>query len=317
MHADHIARDAAKFSLLILPNVASMSAGQIASVVRYVQNGGNLFATGQSSLFDEAGQRQKDYALGDLFGAHVVSDTSPADDISDLKRTAHTYLRLTPELRSQVYGPRSGNEPPATGQRHPVLKGFDETDILAFGGILKPVTTVAGAQTIVTFIPEFPIYPPETAWMRESKTDIPGLILNTLSNGSRVAFMPADIDRQFARYNLPDHGDLLANTIRWASKDNIPLSVECAGLVDCNIYSQPGRMILHVTNLTSAATWRQPIHELIPIGPVSIRIKVGKDVKGEKLNLLVSGEKVSAKIKDGWSEFEISSILSHEVVVIT
>ena len=59
VHADHIARDAAKFSLLILPNVASMSAGQIASVVRYVQNGGNLFATGQSSLFDEAGQRQK------------------------------------------------------------------------------------------------------------------------------------------------------------------------------------------------------------------------------------------------------------------
>ena len=52
--------------------------------------------------------------------------------------------------------------------------------------------------------------------------------------------MPADLDRQFGRYNLPDHGNLLANLIRWAAKDNIPLAVECAGLIDCNLYHQPG-----------------------------------------------------------------------------
>ncbi len=27
---------------------------------------------------------------------------------------------------------------------------------------------------MMTFIPPFPIYPPETAWMREFRTDIPG-----------------------------------------------------------------------------------------------------------------------------------------------
>ena len=104
------------------------------------------------------------------------------------------------------------------------LKGFDETDILPFGGLLKPVRTDPGTNVILTFIPEFPIYPPETAWMREPKTDIPGLVINNLPGGNRIVFMPADIDRQFARYNLPDHGKLLANIIRWASKDNIPLA---------------------------------------------------------------------------------------------
>jgi hypothetical protein len=88
---------------------------------------------------------------------------------------------------------------------------------------------------LMTFIPQFPIYPPETAWMREPKTDIPGLILNSISGGGRIAFMPADLDRQFGRYNLPDHGNLLANLIRWAVKDDIPLTVECAGLIDCNL----------------------------------------------------------------------------------
>jgi hypothetical protein len=316
VHADYIDRDASKFSLLVLPNFGSMTANQVSSVKRFVERGGNLFATGESSLYNESGNSLKDYALSDLFGAHVVSKPIKEERPS-LRRTSHTYLRLVPEIRSQVYGPQTGTEPPIVGERHVVLNGFEQTDILPFGGFLTSVGTDRNAKVIMTFIPEFPIYPPETAWMREPKTDIPGLILNTLSNGSRIAFMPADIDRQFARYNLPDHGNLLENIIRWASKDDIPLVVKGVGLIDCNMYQQPGRLILHITNLTSAGTWRAPVHEYIPIGPISVRIKLTEDVKGEYLNLLVAGQKIPAVVKDDWSEFKINSILNHEVVVMT
>ncbi|MEX1239037.1 MAG: Tat pathway signal protein, partial [Cyclobacteriaceae bacterium] len=316
VHADHINRDASKFSLLILPNLGSMTVDQVASVKRFVERGGNLFATGESSLFNESGDSLNDYALSDLFGAHILSRPDEESRVA-IRRTAHTYLRLVPEMRSKVYGPQTGAEPAVTSERHRVLNGFEETDILPFGGALKPVRVDDKNQVIMTFIPEFPIYPPETAWMREPKTDIAGLILRTMPNGSRVVFMPADIDRQFARYNLPDHGNLLSNIIRWTSKDDIPLSVKGAGLIDCNIYHQPGRMVLHLTNLTSASTWRQPVHELIPIGPVSVRIRLEKEVKGQNLKLLVSDEKLSSTVSDGWSEFEIRSILNHEVVVIS
>jgi hypothetical protein len=315
VHADHIERDASKFSLLVLPNFGSMSANQVSSVRLFVERGGNLFATGQSSLFNESGELLKDYALSDLFGAHAVSK-STREEISSLNRTNHTYLRLSPEMRSQIYGPQTGKEPSIAGERHVVLKGFELTDILPYGGSLTPVSIDNTAKVIMTFIPEFPIYPPETAWMREPTTDIPGLILNTLPNGSRVTFMPADIDRQFARYNLPDHGNLLENIFRWASKDDIPLSVEGAGMIDCNMYQQPGRLILHLTNLISAGTWRQPIDEYIPIGPISVKIKLTKDVKGEYLNLLVAGQKIPAVVKDGWSQFQLNSIINHEVVVM-
>jgi len=182
---------------------------------------------------------------------------------------------------------------------------------------LDPVTIDQGAQVLMTFIPQFPVYPPETAWMREPKTDIPGLILNTNQKGSRIAFMPADLDRQFGRYNLPDHGNLLANLIRWASKGNIPITVEGHGLIDCHLYQQPGRQILHIVNLTNSATWRQPVDELMSIGPLSLRIKLSKDVRGKDLRLLVSGQKISAEVASGWTYFEIKSILDHEVVIIT
>ncbi len=184
VHADHIERDASQLSVLILPNFGAMTNEQVAAVKRFVDNGGGLIATGESSLYDEWGNAREDYALGDLFGAHL-----PGKYTSDRTfTTAHTYLRLTPELRKQVDGPEIGSEPFVTTTRHPVLRGFEETDILAYGGHLEDIRTDPGVEILMTFIPAFPSYPPETAWMRQPKTTIPGLILNTKAKG-RVAFL--------------------------------------------------------------------------------------------------------------------------------
>ena len=88
-------------------------------------------------------------------------------------------------------------------------------------------------------------------------------------------------------------------------------------MIDCNIYHQPGRLILHLTNLTNSGTWRQPIEEYIPVGPVSVKIKLTEDVSGKNLKLLVSGDIIAGTISDGWSYFKISSIRNHEIVVIS
>lgn len=319
VHADDVERDAEKFTTLVLPNLAAMPDAQVAAVRRFVGRGGGLLATGQSTLFNEWGEARRDFALADLFGAHVVSSRS-RDEEATRRRwatdTAHSYLRLTPELRAGVDGPHIGNEPKVTGGRHPVLRGFEETDILSFGGILEPLKLDAGAQALLTFIPPFPAFPPETSWMRVPKTDIPGLIVNTTANGSRVAFLSADLDRRFGRDNLPDHGNLLANLVRWTAGDQLPLSVQGAGLIDCYVYTQAGRMILHLVNLTNAGTWRAPVDELIRVGPFQVRVKLPGDLRGRNVKLLVAGRKISARVKNGWSDFEIGSILDHEVAVV-
>jgi hypothetical protein len=320
VHADHIERDAGRLSALVLPNLGAMSDAQVTSVRRFVERGGGLLATGESSLFDQWGDARADFALADLFGAHVIQPRGPADDVGRIRAaadTVHTYLRLVPERRALVDGPRSGSEPAVRGERHEVLRGFEETDLLPYGGVLDPLRVDAGAQVLATFVPAFPIYPPETAWMREPTTDVPALIVSTTAGEGRVAFLPADLDRRFGRDNLPDHGDLLANLVRWTSGGEIPLVVEGAGLIDCHLYHQPGRLILHLVNLTSAATWRQPVHELIPIGPLRVRVRLPQDVRGGRARLLVSGRPVTADATAGWSRFEVNSILDHEVVVIS
>jgi Hypothetical glycosyl hydrolase 6 len=315
VHADHIEREAPKLSMLILPNLGAMTDQQIAAVRKFVENGGSLIASGETSLYDQWGDPRADFALTDLFGVKGGKPRAPAGGNRRLADTRHTYLRLTPELRGQVDGPKSGNEPPITGKRHPVLVGFDETDILPFGGTLEPLSVDPKAQVPLTYIPAFPAYPPETAWMRQPRTDIPGLILNSYRQG-QVAFMPADIDRRFATENLTDHGDLLANLVRWASRGRIPLEVSGRGLIDCELYQQPGRLILHLVNLTSAGTWRAPVHELIPIGPLQVKVRLPQGSRLKTLKWLVSNENAIAREENGWARFEVKSLLDHEVAVI-
>jgi hypothetical protein len=219
-------------------------------------------------------------------------------------------------LRAATDGSYGGNEPPGTSPRHPVLRGFDETDILPFGGSLEALRVNRQAKVLMTFVPPFPIYPPETAWMRQPSTSIPGLIVNDATHGSRVAFLPADLDRRFGRDNLPDHGNLLANLIQWASNDDIPLAVEGRGLVDCHLYRQSGRIILHLVNLTSAGTWRAPVDELIPIGPLRVKLKLPPGISPGKPRLLVSNEIIHMSRRGQWATFDIRSILDHEMVVL-
>jgi hypothetical protein len=320
VHADHIERDAPQLSVLVLPDLAAMSESQVAGLRRFVERGGGLLATGESSSLDEWGDPRPDFALADLFGTHLTDPRQAADEAVRIKNasgTVHTYLRLSPERRARMDGPQTGAEPPLTRERHEVLRGFEETDILPFGGVLGPLRVDPNAQVLMTFVPPFPIYPPETAWMREPKTDLPGLVLNSPARAGRVAFLPADLDRRFGRDNFPDHGNLLANLARWAAGDDIPLAVEGAGFLDCHLYRQPGRLILHVVNLTNAGTWRQPVDEFISVGPLEVRVKLPADVRGDRARFLVADKTVPASVSGGWSRFEIKSVLDHEVVVMS
>jgi hypothetical protein len=344
INADNIERDKSKVSTLVLPNLAAMTDAQVAAVKRFVADGCSLIATGDTSLHDRFGDPRQDFALADLFGAHWIPGTQPntgyrssmngrgnsfevdfslgyhAAGESERPLGINTYARLTPELRANVaYSPHpKGDEPPVApgAVRNPILKGFDETDVIYFGGVVPKLNTDANVEVLLTFIPVAPVLQAENAWWRTPKTDIPALMTRTLPNGARVVFMPADFDREYAASGNPDHGILLSNTVRWAAKDDLPLAVDGPGYMDCNLYQQSGRMVLHVANLTYT-TFRAPLDEFVPVGPFKVRVKLSKDVLGQSVKLLVSGQAAQASVSNGWVEFVIPSVASHEVVAIS
>ena len=312
VNADDIEEQAGGMAVLILPNVGALTDQQCETIRRFAGRGGGLVASGATSLYNQWGDTRGDFALADLFGAHAPS---PQFGRRGQGPQGNSYLRLSPSMRSKVWGPKAVDEPADSGERHPVLRGFEETDIIPFGGTLENMRLDAGVIVPLTLVPAFPAYPPETAWMRQPRTDIPGLVLHTAGN-ARVAYLQADLDRRYARNNLPDHGNLLANIVRWAAGDHIGFELRGSGLIDCHVYQQPGRLIVHVVNLTNEGTWRGLIDEIIPVGPFAVRVKLPDGVRGRGVESLVSGAKPAVSVRDGWAAFEVKSVADHEVLVI-
>ena len=85
-------------------------------------------------------------------------------------------------------------------------------------------------------------------------------------------------------------------------------------MFDCNLYTQPGRVIAHIVNLT--ATGRMPIDELIPSGPVKVSVRLPSGVHGRGGKMLVSSSAFTPSVSGRWATANIPSVLDHEVIVI-
>ena len=157
-------------------------------------------------------------------------------------------------------------------------------------------------------MPSFPSHPPEFSWPAVERTALPGLYLNEgRDGGGRVAYLPFDLDRSFGRWSQPDHGQLLAALVRWTLNAPLPVEVHGPGIVDVHLWTQPGRAILHLVNLTTPSYDRPPAHDLVAVGPYRVTLA---GVPATTAGLLVAGTTVPVV----GSSFELPSILDHEVI---
>lgn len=62
-----------KYRVLCLPNAACLSEKQIRAIEKYVNNGGGLIATHETSLYDEKGERKKDFGLAKVINGQFCS----------------------------------------------------------------------------------------------------------------------------------------------------------------------------------------------------------------------------------------------------
>jgi len=114
-------RDLEGFQVLLLANEACLSDEQVEAVRRFVAAGGGLVATHETSLYDERGNRRKDFALADVFGVHYDTMLAPA----------------ARSVRGQI--------------AHPVTRGLVGEPALAHDDA-HAVVRAAGAETLASLV---------------------------------------------------------------------------------------------------------------------------------------------------------------------
>jgi hypothetical protein len=288
LDAEHVDR----YRLLILPNVAALSDAQCEQLRQYIKRGGSLLATFESSLYDERGNRRKDFGLADLFGVSYAGKVE-----RDIK---NAYMRIEAQTK------------------HPVLKGLEDA-----GRIIGTVQRVAVKATVpvtsppVTRVPSYPDLPMEEVYPRVPKTDVPEVYLREPGGGAgRVVYFPGDIDRTFWEVLAADHGTLLRNAVEWALNEPHPVTVTGPGVLDVTVWRQKESMTVHLVNLTNPMMMKGPARDLIPAGEQTVRIRLPMGKTAKKVQLLSDGREPAVERGDGVLTVKVPPVVDHEVVAI-
>ena len=290
LDADHLSR----FKTLILPNIAALSDEQCRQLRAFVDRGGSLVATYETSLYNEWGERRSDFGLADLFGASFRG--RPQGPMRN------AYLRLEAD--------------PRTGKRHPILAGLDEAPRIIHGTYrLDVAPNRESSRPPLTLIPSYPDLPMEMVYPRVPKTEIAELYLREVGTG-RVVYFPWDIDRIFWEVLAVDHGTLLRNAVHWATNEEPPVRVTGPGVLDVTGWRQAGSMTVHLVNLTNPMMMKGPFRELIPIGEQRVVVDLPAGAAAGKVQLLVAGRDLPVEQSGARLTVTVPSIRDHEVLAI-
>jgi len=281
------------FKLLILPNIAALSQKQCEQLRQYVNSGGSIVATFETSLYDQEGKRRQDFGLTDLFGVSY----NPGGE-GPMK---NSYLRLKSNSK--------------TGRFHPILNGLEEAYRIINGIWRLDVKPHLDFPSPVTLIPTYPDLPMEHVYPRKPETDIREVYLRELGK-SRIAYIPWDIDRTFWEIMNVDHGKILRNIITWATNEEPPVQVAGPGILDVTVWRQKQSMTVHLVNLTNPMMMKGPFREFIRIGEQKIQVKTPPNTKVNKIHLLVSDISPSYETRGDIVSLTVPSILDHEVVAL-
>jgi len=288
LDAEHLA----PFKLLILPNVAALSDAQCEQLRQFVNRGGSLLATFETSLYDEQGGRRKDFGLADLFGVTAGERVE-----GPMK---NSYLRLAAD---------------SAGRFHPVLDGLHDA-YRSINGIWRlEVKPQREFPSPVTLIPSYPDLPMEHVYPRVPETDTRELYLREMGM-SRIAYIPWDIDRTFWEIMNADHGRLLKNIIHWATNEEPAVQVAGRGVLDVTAWRQKQSLTVHLVNLTNPMMMKGPFRELIPSDRQEVRIRLPAGAKAQSLRLLVADAIPEHQIADRVVAVSLPSILDHEVIAV-
>ncbi len=288
--SDLVIDDAAldRYKLIAVANAAFLSTAQCDALTRYVERGGSLVTSFETSLYDENGVRRPDFGLGQLLGVSLAGEIEGP--------VKNTYVALDPD-------------------GHPLTTGFDGAERIIGGTRRVPVSlTASDAALPLRFVPHFPDLPMEEIYAREPARE-PAAVVRELPGGGRTVYFPWNIGEIFWEVLAADHATLIGNALRWALKDRSRVEVGGPGVVDIAIREGGNRLSVHLVNLTNPMMMKGPIRHSIELPRQTVSVALPEGARTANVRLLVSKATPQVRVAGGRVEVDLPPILTGEVVL--
>lgn len=275
-----------KYKALILPNTALLSDEQCAQLKAYVNAGGSLLATFETSMYTERNQRRSDFGLADVLGI------TKAGNVMGTVGNGY-YARIE--------------------RQHPILNGFTNTNWIPGAEYRLPVK--ASSDQVLTVVPGYPAYPPELSYTPQSHTTEPAVVIRENSK-SRTIHFPGDVERTMWKSGHTDLAHLLQNSIRWLLDGDALVTVEGRGVIESFAWQTEPGFAVHILNYTNPAMHRGWIRDFFPIGEQKVRMRLPNGAKPNRVELLRAEADILFRISGGHLEFVIPKVDDYEIAAI-
>ena len=95
-----------------------------------------------------------------------------------------------------------------------------------------------------------------------------------------------------------------------------PVAVAGPGVLDITAWRQKESLTVHLVNLTNPMMMKGPVREAIPIGPLTLRVRVPSGLTARKVHLLTAGTTLQPQQAAGAMTLTVPTVDVHEVVAI-
>ncbi len=292
VHEDKLdAPGLAKYTALILPNTALLSDEQCRQLAAFVDRGGSLLATYETSLYNERNQRRQDFGLAGVFGIRKKGES--------IGTLGNAYLARIEKPHDILSGITGTGWIPGAENRIPIELADSTAD--------KPVLTV---------IPGYVAYPPELSYPVEAHTSEPAVAIRQ-KGSSRLVFFAGDIERTMWKSGSTDLARLLQNSIRWVAGGDSPVTVEGDGVIETFAWETDAGFAVHILNYTNPAMHRGWLRQYYPIGAQKVRMKLPPGRRVTRVELLRAERQIPFSGSSGTLEFVVPRVLDYEVAAVS
>lgn len=272
------------YAAVALPNAALLSDATCAALRGYVEGGGGLVSTYETSLYDEWGVRRPDFGIASTLGARVSG--------ADPGQQRNAYLKII--------------------SPHEILRGFDGTTYLP--GPRNRVVLQDDRGAVLRRVNGFPAFPPEMVYERANPDGGPELIVR--EQKGRSAYFASDVCATLWRSWNPDLSRLLSNAVRWAARGQIGTEAVGAGLADIFVWETRPGLAVHIVNYTNPALMKGPAREIYPLGEQKVRLELPAGFQPKRVFALEAEKPIPFAVRNGHLEFTLPGVRELEVAAI-
>jgi len=287
----HIPFDIISDRMLQSNKLAAYQTVILPSTAMYVEGGGNLIATFETSLFDTNGNKRDDFMLADLFGSSYAGTESVMGPDNGVYKQAYMNIR-----------------DPA----HPIVSELGDTRVIPASNRFCQVTPGSAVSVPLTLSAAFRVFPEGMSYTEEPDTGFPMLTAVEHASCGRIVYFPGQPDTAYMRVGYPDWAHLMVNAVKWTLRDNLPLVVEAPSTLMVTLRQQEGRQLVHLVNLNGG---RRMFSQIIPARDVKVTLPVTDRYQPKRAFLLSDHQALKLTHKDESVSIIIPEVRDYDVLV--